>query len=771
MSKAAVGITVFGTVQGVGFRPFVKRLADEFHYNGMVYNSGGIVRILIVGRSEEEIAAFLRELENRLPPGAAITECKTERMEPPADDPKGFSITESDDPEPGALPLFVPDLAPCPSCLKEMSDPADRRYRYPLISCAGCGPRYTIIRAFPYDRERTTMRDYAMCPDCAAEYRENGKIRLHAQTISCHSCGPRIRLIVRDGTEIPAGVYTGDEAVRQAEVILRAGEILGCRSVGGYQLLTDPHRPAGVRRLREMKGREVKPFAVMFPATEEIRRICEVSPEEEAALESPARPIVLLKPRSADEDPGRGAGFAEGVTGRAAALGAFLPSFGALKLLADACGPLIVTSANLSEEPMITEEDAFVARFMTSEGAAAVLTHDRGILAPVDDSVVMADRAGRGLVFVRRARGYVPQPVIVPGAPGRSLSRDRTDRIGFGGDLKATLTLARGDRILVSQPFGNLEHEAVRHVFLKELDRLTSLYGIRPSEILCDAHPGYHSAFLAEEYAKQKGLPAPTRVYHHQAHVLAVMAEYGIDSAVGIAMDGTGYGEDGTIWGGEVLHISGDSCTREWHLPTLRIVGGDAASRDAALAAAALIHAEGGDLRELDLPEQKREVIEAALSQGIGITETTSTGRLFDAEACRLGIARFNHYEGECAAALEAAATRWVRQHGEDAAADPSPEARAWEFHARLADQVADAAIEAAGRTGERRIVLSGGSLINRLLSERLTARLTAAGYEVRYPHQAPPGDGGLGIGQIYYAILRDAAEEGKKNIQKSFKT
>ncbi|MCR4763166.1 MAG: carbamoyltransferase HypF [Lachnospiraceae bacterium] len=757
MSGSFKRLCVTGAVQGVGFRPFVKALADEYHLTGTVRNSGGIVRILITKGNPEDIAAFVRGLKERAPKGAVVLAVTEEAPhsgnaeDGPAD---GFAIAESDGGKTGQFPVFTPDLAVCQDCLAEMRDEKNRRFRYPLISCAQCGPRYSILESLPYDRERTTMRPFSLCPACEGEYR-TGR-RRHAQTISCHSCGPQL---------VWRGIPTDPDPVSCAVRVLRTGGIIGLKGIGGYQLLADPKNGEAVRRLRTMKGRESKPFAVLFGSVDEVRRYCAVSPFEASVLESAARPIVLLAPLAAS---GRKHEWSGEVCDQAAFIGAFLPAFGAQQMLVDACGPLIATSANLSGAPMMISDEAFAGHFLCDEPkdpfrADGALVHDRRILAPLDDSVCFADdcsdggteESGGRLRFVRRARGYVPLPVILPEG-GQNVFVRSGDLIAFGGDLKASFALARGDRIILSQPFGDLDNRPVRQAYLAELERFIRIYDLHPTQILSDAHPGYHSTALAGEWAQRLGLPKPVRVFHHHAHILSVMAEYGLTACLGIAMDGTGYGEDGTIWGGEVLIVNGTDCERAWHLPSMNIPGGDAAARDASLSAAGWLAARGekvGEALRGRIPDDRLRILEAALRTGTGCVETTSAGRLFDAMSFILGFAEENRYEGECAMALEAAAHRALR--GEGLSCDRQRERQALDFHEQTADAFADAALEAFRRTGERRVILSGGCFANRLLTSLLRSALEKRGMEVFVPSQIPSGDGGIAVGQAYYGLLR----------------
>ncbi|MCR5094090.1 MAG: carbamoyltransferase HypF [Lachnospiraceae bacterium] len=791
-------ITVTGAVQGIGYRPFVRSLADEYGISGCVRNSGGIVTILVTAGADSDIAAFCTALQDRAPAGAVIMGVERSAAEPgeklPALPEHGFVIEESEPDRMPELAVFVPDLAPCDACLAEMRDPSDRRHSYPLISCTSCGPRYTILNAFPYDRERTTMREFGMCRACAAEYAPDGtgpedptaapvirprERRRHAQTISCRDCGPQMYFIPADSGKTR---QEGDAAVREAVRVLLAGGVVGLKGIGGFQLLALPGCAEAVRRIREMKGREAKPFAVEFSSIEEIKEYCAVSEAEEEALLSPARPIVLLRPAAGGD--GRTAGW-DGVLGDSAFIGVFLAASGAHQLLTDACGPLVATSANVSGEPMSIREEDFIGRFMDpgrDARADGVLSHPRRILSPVDDSVLFfgGERSGEAQ-FIRRARGYVPLPVItrISGDSAERRPGRHGDILAFGADMKAAFAMARGERIIVSQPFGDLEELSVRRAYLSELERLIGLYGLEPRTIVCDAHPGYHSTSLAEHFAAEHGLAAPVRVFHHYAHALSVMAQRNLASCAAIVCDGTGYGTDGTVWGGEVLVCSAHDqepedpgFTRAWHLPAFRLIGGDAGARDAELSAASLLLSAGRDLTLLHLEKDRENTIRAAYEAGAGVL-TTSCGRLFDAAASLLAVSRVNRFEGECAQRLEAQAHRYLRGRG-TALADEAhafanisleeflerllsgewtgcdPGRPALCFHVSLAHALARAAADAAESAGERDIVLAGGCFANRLLLDLVIRGLEERGLHAVTGNSLPAGDGGISAGQAY---------------------
>ncbi len=830
-------ITVRGAVQGVGFRPYIHALAVKMNIDGCVCNEAGIVKIFI--RATEEAAQkFTEAIGAEAPPGARIasidvatldagsvegTEINSVNPANPAipaspvaitsvilsdgrslsaalggkSDFEGFEIIDSpitredDSPE---LPVILPDIGICDSCLEEMLNPDNRRYSYSLISCTSCGPRYSIIKALPYDRERTTMDSFEMCPDCMEEYEGrrrplNAALRHHAQTISCRFCGPQY--VFKTSTE----ESSPGEALERAIAALSAGEIIGLKGTGGYQLLADPFNDRAVSRLREIKGREKKPFAVMFSKVEDIREYAEVSAEEESALRSPARPIVLLEKRS------HGTLTVKDLSPKTAYdsryVGAFLPSIGIHRLLCDALGPLIVTSANVSGEPIIISDQSFCETFL--DKLPGVLIHNREILSPADDSVVYVLKKSRSLQFIRRARGYAPLPVL-----SRPMG-DGSHVLSFGADLKAAFCLSDGKTTVMSQYFGDMENYDTVQNYDRELQRAGRLFGLRPSLAVCDKHPLYISSHKAESYAKIHKIPC-LRVQHHHAHAASVMAEMGWKSAIGVVFDGTGYGEDGQLWGGEFLLCEGAGFRRLGHLKYLTLCGGDSVSVDAGLAARCYLEAAGlkGDNHE----GREAELVRAALKNKINTIESSSMGRLFDAAAFILDIRQKNTYEGECAIALENAAAEFI--HNRELSVDVIEAYKsecysidgvnisgknankmlempvftdsdgiymadqvalverllcrhnagnhsrviqstlAYEFHLAIIDMVKKICINIRNKTGEEKVALSGGCFVNRLLLSGCISVLESEGFDVAWNRSVPLGDGGLSLGQAY---------------------
>lgn len=758
-------IRVIGAVQGIGYRPFTAKLAEELHVTGEVKNCGGVVELTVSG-TPDRLDSFADRLRTDAPQGSMVISVERETV--PEQSYPSFRIAESSDDGSTEgqceLPVFPPDIAMCDACHSEMNDPSDRRYRYPLISCASCGPRFSILKQFPYDRDHTTMEDFALCPQCAEEYRAGR--RRHAQTISCHDCGPQVTLTGNGKTA------AGEPAMQAAAAILRKGGILAVKGIGGYQLLCSPQDEAAVDKLRESKGREKKPFAVMFPDLPSIEQCCEIRPEEEKQLLSSARPIVLLRKKQP-------AAFriADSVCGDSRFIGAFLPSVGLQERLLRECGPMIVTSANLSGSPIPTDDEGFLrteARKLQPDG---ILSHPRRILRPLDDSVLFVSE-GR-TAMLRRSRGYVPLPVFLK-------EHSETPVIfAAGGDLKASFALRRNGRVILSQYFGDLADYAVLQNYRAETADFEKLFHAVPALAVCDLHPRYLSSEFAAEYAEKQGIPL-RRVQHHHAHIASVMAEHGLDSCIGIAFDGTGCGTDGQLWGGEYLFCHGATFERMGSLSPVLLAGGDAVPVKASLAADCY--------RRMIGEEAENPLVRAALEKRINTVESTSMGRLFDAAAALVGIRTENTYEGECAIALENAAVKAMdgRTAGEilrfyEKEADPagycmdgaenSPEKRlfldqaalirllleqyrsgvsaescALLFHAAVSLGSARIARILAERTGETKIALSGGVFANRLLRALLRESLAGYGFQVYFNEQVPMNDGGISLGQAYLA-------------------
>ena len=792
-------ITVLGVVQGVGFRPFVAECARTLSLRGSVCNSGGVVRIEAYG-TKEAMEELVHRLRSCAPPAARVDRVIVEKEREAGAEPEDFLIVESEAENGADLPLIPPDLPICADCLAELKNPENRRFRYPFISCTACGPRYSILEAIPYDREHISMREYAMCPECGREYRQPGGRRQHAQTISCRDCGPQLILSGREdfssGSAGMASGLTSDAALSEAVRILKEGGILAVKGIGGYQFACRPDREETVCRLRLLKGREKKPFAVMFPSLDGangIRAFCRVSRQEEALLVSAARPIVLLERSGQDA-------FCPSLCAESRYLGAFLPYTGLHQLLTEEAGPLVMTSANATDDPIFTKEEELAElweRFPHALDGAAWNT--RRIVTPLDDSL-MRITAGH-VQMLRRSRGFVPSPVYLHErecGPVFSAKKERKEVLAFGGDLKSAFCLAAGERAYLSQYLGDMENFRVYQNFRKELDRMKTLFGVRPQKLVCDLHPGFSTTRLAEETAARSGLPL-LQVQHHHAHAASVMAEHGLERCIAVIFDGTGYGTDGHIWGGEFLVCEGASFQRCGHLEEIPLTGGDASSKDASLTAACHLAflSEGKDVSFSRTVAPKVELVRKALKFGINVQQSSSMGRLFDAVSALLGIRDFNSYEGECAIALENAAWKErkrreerpengarerelpfpIREEGEMLIADRrtllevllrelseegecgiKPEraqALALAFHEALARMVLAMCRRLRERTGIRQIALSGGVFANVLLQERCRALLEADGFSVYVNEQVPGNDGGICLGQAWIA-LRD---------------
>ncbi len=725
-----------GLVQGVGFRPSVRKMALEAGVSGWVKNAGGNAECAFVG-DHAKIDALIRAIEARF----SIFGKKASAVEP--FQAEGFDILESGGaPSGAALPRIVPPDAPvCDDCLREMYDPENRRHRHPFISCSACGPRYSILKALPYDRATTTMGAFPMCKVCAGEYARLADRRLHAQTIACPDCGPRL-WYERAGAEQP------DPIACAARDIL-AGGIVAVKGIGGYHLTCLAQREPA-ERLRRIKGREGKPFALMFRAMEDIEAVCRVSPEARALVTGFARPIALL--------PLRGEAFDESVTRGSLDCGCFLPYTPVHHLLMDAVAAggaraLIMTSMNRSGEPLIC--DGAAARAFAPGEIAGILDNDRPIANPLDDSVArVMDGAPQ---ILRRARGYAPLPLPLPGAG---------NLVAAGGDLKAACCYLQDGCAYLGPYVGDLEDERCHGRYAAVADGLGALLGARPALAAADMHPRYFSRI----WAQRSGLPV-VPVQHHHAHVASVMAEYGLTRAVGAAFDGTGYGPDGTVWGGEFLYCEGGGFVRAAHLLPVVMAGGDESMRDAEKTAACYWAASG-----LMPAYAGWDVLGRAIERGINTVRSSSMGRLFDAASAILGICRKNGYEGECAILLEQAATLALRsgvrpramafevyEEGGVLIADWRPVIRALSsggdvpalalgFHEAVARLTERVLTDLAARRGVKDAALTGGVFQNRLLTELCLTGLRARGLNPLLNRQVPPGDGGISLGQAFIA-------------------
>lgn len=706
-------IRLTGAVQGVGFRPFVFRLATSLGLRGRVENNSSGLHVEAEGDAGA-LREFLRSMELDHPPHARIFTWETTWL-PPA----GYADFRIEASESGGerTAAILPDLAPCAPCTHEFLDDTGRRRGYPFTNCTNCGPRYTIVRSLPYDRPNTTMAPFSLCPDCRGEYEDPHDRRFHAQPIACPRCGP--------------GLSASIESIAGA---LRAGEIVALKGVGGYQLLADASNQDAVLRLRQRKRREWKPFAVMVSGVEMARAFAALSEDEVRLLACSAAPIVLLRRRAES-------GLAPSVCGASPWVGIMLPSSPLHVLLMHAVRiPLVCTSGNLSEEPIAIESEEAHARL--AGVADRFLDHDRPIARPCDDSVARV-MLGRTTVL-RRARGYAPLPVALPFAAPPVLA--------VGGHLKSAVALAIGRQAIVSQHIGDLDSLETREAFERAIEDLSRLYEFHPVAVACDLHPDYYSTLWAEK----SGLPL-VRVQHHEAHALSCLAENDARGpALAVCWDGTGYGHDGMIWGSEFFFVDEARLERVAHLQPFPLAGGDRGAKECGRSAAGLLH-------RLGLPVEGP--LGQVLARGTGCVETTSMGRLFDAIAWLTGLAWQNRFEGEAGLTLEAAA--WSSQGekpypmGEDGDWRPLLEAVledlrgktpagaiAARFHLGLADWIACVAV----RSGAGQVALSGGCFQNALLTEAAAARLSALGIRTLVHQVVPPNDGGIALGQVVAA-------------------
>lgn len=731
----ALRIRVTGVVQGVGFRPFVWRLAHDLGLKGWVKNDAAGVEIHAEGKA---LDGFIARLESEAPPLSRIDAVVVHAAA--HEGHAGFAIVESTG---GRVSTAIGhDTATCAACLAELFDPANRRYRHPFITCTHCGPRYTVTRRLPYDRPQTSLAPFPLCADCQREYTDPADRRFHAETTCCPNCGPHLQLLDAAGRPI-----AGDPIAATLE-LLRAGRIVAIKGLGGFHLACDATNAETVAALRARKAREEKPFAVMVADVETASRYAKVGAGGTALLQSAERPIVLLEKRI--ELPGVAPGLAE--------IGLMLPATPIQFLLFHDAPELalVMTSANPHGEPLVTGNDEALARLAGI--ADAFLLHDREIVVRCDDSV----RRGSG--FIRRARGYVPRAIKLPHAVPAVLA--------VGGWFKNTVCVTRGDEAFVSQHVGDLDNAAACGFFEETVAHLLAILDVEPEIVAHDLHPDFHSTRFAAAFAAQRGIPA-IGVQHHHAHIAAVCAEHGVMAPVlGLALDGVGLGADGTAWGGELLRVEGATCERLGHLRPLALPGGDVAAREPWRMAASALHAlgRGDEIARRFADEPAAPTVTQMLARGLNSPPTSSAGRLFDAVAGLLGVRRRQSFEGQAAMLLEGLGARhgeaaplsdgWRMQEGvldllplfayledcEDASAGAAL------FHATFAAALADWAAAAAERTGIRIVAAAGGCLLNRLLAAALRSRLAARGLQLLEARALPPNDGGLSLGQAWVA-------------------
>jgi hydrogenase maturation protein HypF len=748
---------VFGTVQGVGFRPYVFRLATELGLSGSVLNDQRGVLIDAEGNSSA-VSSLIERLEREAPPLASIERVETETV--PVRGELGFRILASELVGEPDAPVS-PDTATCPDCLSELFDPDDRRYRYPFINCTNCGPRFTIVRGVPYDRPLTTMAAFEMCESCRREYDDPLDRRFHAQPNACPACGPQLSLLNAEGSV----VARREDALRTASVALGAGAIVAVKGLGGFHLACMASDQRAAAALRARKRREDKPFAVMAGDLDGAGELVELGEQERAFLLGRERPIVIARRRSS-------ASVADAVAPHSRDLGVMLP-YSPLHhlLLADAGQTLVMTSGNVSDEPIAYEDGDALARLA---GIADVfLVHDRPIETRTDDSVLRAvERRGPPLL-IRRSRGWVPAAIELPLAAARPV-------LACGAELKSTFCVAKESRAWVSHHIGDLENYETLRSFTAGIDHFQRLFAVTPEVVAHDLHPEY----LSSKYALERDDVELTGVQHHHAHLAACLAEYGRRApAIGAIYDGTGYGTDGTIWGGELLVGGLGGFERVGHLWPVRLPGGAQAVREPwRMACAWLLEALGEDAGRQRPPTIASQVsagawedVQRLAAKGLASPVTTSMGRLFDAVAALCGLRLRVNYEGQAAAELEAACDpgelEFYPLHVERAPPgvllDARPTVRAVladvrggepvgtiaaRFHNAVASATASALMLLAAERPIDQVVLSGGSFQNRVLLERVSSNLRLSGLEVLVPARVPPNDGGIAYGQAAVA-------------------
>lgn len=737
-------IKVWGIVQGVGFRPFIKRLATQYNITGQVCNSGSMVEIVASGLPNY-ISIFIDQIKLNKPKTSYIV--KIDVMALPYKKYDSFNIINS---KIGVNEIMMPssDLSVCENCISELENAENTRSQHPFISCMECGPRYSIIKTLPYDRENTSMLDYTMCDDCVNEYTDISNRRCHAQTISCHNCGPYLIYMNFDGVE-----QTHRQAFESALKALSDGKIIAVKGIGGYHFVCSPFIDNTIKTLRKIKNRDEKPFAVMFENVQQIRRYCDVSSVEEELLISQARPIVLLKCIDGN--------ISREVYKTSRQLGAFVPYTPLQHMLIKLFGPLIMTSANISDLPIIINDSDI--RLMLNKNLFAMLYNTREICVPLDDSVTK-------VIFnlpqiMRRARGYVPLPL--------AMQHSNVNIFAAGAHQKSTFCLYKDGFAFVSQHFGDLNSIENTAVYHENYVHMCSLLKIQPQLAVCDMHPKYFTT----EYANQLKMPV-LKVQHHHAHIASVMAEQSItEPIIGVSFDGTGYGDDGKIWGGEFLVCSGAKYERVGYLKYVMIIGGDVSMKDAQKSAVCYLLAANIDDNSFD---NRYQIIRSAIKQNLNTIETSSMGRLFDAVCALLGLCDYNSYEGECGIILENEAIMAVEKgyqpyplnfeviEGDILRANTGNIiqqiyqakqacinifALALGFHKAVADMVCKISCIIRSRIEINLVALSGGVFQNTLLTEMCVDKLTQSGFKVYINRNYPTNDGGISLGQAYIGL------------------
>jgi hydrogenase maturation protein HypF len=768
MTKQRLHLTIQGAVQGVGFRPFIYRLAAELGLVGWVNNSSQGVLIEVEGK-REILEKFLTLIETEKPPRSQIQSLDFVWLELVGY--TEFTIRTSSKGEKTAVVL--PDISTCPDCLQEIFAPQNRRYRYPFTNCTNCGPRYTIIEALPYDRCNTTMKGFQMCPECQSEYENPLNRRFHAQANACNICGPYLELWDRQGTVLASR----DGALLATAKAIRERKIMAVKGLGGFHLMVDARNSSAVKELRKRKGRREKPFALMYPSLDLVKLHCQVTPIEEELLLSPESPIVLLKRKGEEFNLSQSSSLSpcQDVAPGNPYLGVMLPSTPLHHLLlAELRFPVVATSGNISDEPICIDEGEALERL----GAIAdlFLIHNRPIICPVDDSIVRL-MGGRAMVL-RRARGYAPLPITLSLDKSKIPSPLTSKILAVGGHLKNTIAIAKQNQVFLSQHLGDLETSAAFTSFQNVIKNLGNLYEFVPDIIACDAHPDY----LSSQFAWQQNLPV-IQVQHHYAHVLSCQVENELEMPLlGIAWDGTGYGLDGTIWGGEFLYVTDDNYQRIAHLRTFKLPGGQQSVKEPCRVALGLLYELFGNLDIVSqtplknvFSAQELKIINRLLSRNINAPTTSSMGRLFDGVAALLGVCQQASFEGQAAMELEfaiesittnksyqfeilqscqssATVVDWSLMLQEilyDVSSNISLAEIAAKFHNTLVEII----INIARQVGEKQVLLTGGCFQNKYLTERAIQRLQEEQFQPYWHQYIPPNDGGIALGQIVAAI------------------
>lgn len=755
-------ISITGRVQGVGFRPAVYRIARSLGLTGIVYNDTKGVTVELQG-NEERIAEFLARLQSGIdkPPLAQIQSCRT--VDIPLVEAEDDFVIEMSESQGAPLSQVTADIATCRDCLVEMADRKDFRYGYPFINCTNCGPRYSIVRTIPYDRPNTTMSVFKMCDKCAAQYTDVADRRFHAQPVACAACGPKIRLTDGNGKTIETQT---ENVIAETAKQLLDGKIVAIKGIGGFHLAADALNNEAVKRLRERKRRDHKPFALMANSIEKIKEFAIVNESVEQLLKSPQSPIILLPKK---ENNPIAPSVAEGVDTYG-----FMLCYAPLHylLFARNIDVLVMTSGNISDEPLICKNDLALERL--GDVADAFLIHDREIYRQVDDSIlhVIADQP----VPLRRARGYVPTPIFME-------QNCKQDIFAAGADLKNTFCFAKQNQLICSEHIGDLEDAEVYHHYIDSIEHLRKLFEVEPEMVACDLHPGYFSTQYAQSIPRSKII----QVQHHWAHAASVLVEHGLDGPViGLVADGTGYGTDGAIWGCECLVASLEKFERFGHLAYYPLPGADKASKEAVRPTLSILKQAYGDnfslskfnwlLSRMEPDANKLQIISEQLEKGLNVVQTSSLGRVFDAVGAILGLGIYNHFDAQLPMALEAVTAADIEEHYEfgltraagrpvqidlsktfkqfvsDVRKDQAAGVISAKFHNTLAAALLEMAKAARTSTKLSTIALSGGVFCNRYLASRLMKLLRKAGFSVLLNRDVPSNDGGVSLGQAAIA-------------------